>query len=70
MENLTHYPALVFIVAFLSLSLDSAAGAWSRRSSSSMNEEQKGDLSRHRLPRQECFALEDPAFEVGQGCIS
>ena len=45
MENLTHYPALVFAVAFVSLSLASAAGAWLRRRNSSMTEEQKDDLS-------------------------
>jgi len=27
MENLTHYPVLVFVAAFVSLSLASAAGA-------------------------------------------
>lgn len=45
MENLTHYPALVFALAFVSLSLASAASAWLRRRNSSMNEEQKDDLS-------------------------
>jgi dsDNA-binding SOS-regulon protein len=45
MENLTHYPVLVFAVAFLALSLASVAGAWLRRRTSSMNEEQKDDLS-------------------------
>jgi dsDNA-binding SOS-regulon protein len=45
MENLTHYPVLVFAVAFLSLSLASAASAWLRRRNSSINEEQKDDLS-------------------------
>jgi len=45
MENLTHYPALVFAVAFVSLSLASAAGAWLRRRNSGISEEQKEDLS-------------------------
>jgi hypothetical protein len=41
----THYPVLVFAVAFVSLSLASAASAWLRRLRSSMNEEQKDDLN-------------------------
>src|ERR1700743_907549 len=45
MENLTHFPVLVFAAAFLSLSLASAASAWLRRSNSRLNEEQKDDLS-------------------------
>ena len=45
MENLTHYPVLVFAVAFVSLSLASAASARWRRRNSSMSEEQKDDLS-------------------------
>ena len=45
MENLTHYPVLVFTLAFVSLSLASAASAWLRRRNSGMNEEQKDDLS-------------------------
>jgi hypothetical protein len=45
MENLTHYPVLVFAVAFISLSLASLAGAWLRRRHSSVSEEQKEDLS-------------------------
>jgi dsDNA-binding SOS-regulon protein len=45
MENLTHYPALVFAIAFVSLSLASAAGGWLRRRNAGMNEEQKDDLS-------------------------
>ena len=45
MENLTHYPVLVFALAFVSLSLASAASARLRRRSSGMNEEQKDDLS-------------------------
>jgi hypothetical protein len=44
MDNLTHYPVLVFAVAFVSLSLASAASAWLRRRNSSMDEEQKEDL--------------------------
>jgi hypothetical protein len=31
MENLTHYPVLVFAAAFFSLSLASETGAWLRR---------------------------------------
>jgi len=45
MENLTHYPVLVFAVAFVSLSLASVAGAWLRRRNSGISEEQKEDLS-------------------------
>jgi hypothetical protein len=45
MENLTHYPALVFAVAFVSLSLASLAGAWLRRRSSGLSDEQKDDMS-------------------------
>jgi dsDNA-binding SOS-regulon protein len=45
MENLTHHPVLVFALAFVSLSLASAASAWLRKRSSGMNEEQKDDLS-------------------------
>ena len=45
MENLTHYPVLVFAVAFVSLSFASAAGAWLRRRNSGMTEEHKDDLS-------------------------
>lgn len=45
MENLTHYPVLIFAFAFVSLSLASAAGAWLRRRTSSMTEEHKDDLS-------------------------
>ena len=45
MENLTHYPVLVFALAFVSLSLASAASAWLRRRRTGMNAEQKEDLS-------------------------
>jgi hypothetical protein len=45
MESLTHYPALVFAVAFVSLSLASAASARLRRRHFIMTEEQKDDLS-------------------------
>lgn len=44
MEDLTHYPVLVFLVAFVSLSLASATGAWLRRRSPSVVTEQKEDL--------------------------
>lgn len=44
MEDLTHYPVLVFAVAFVSLSLASATGAWLRRRSPSVVTEQKEDL--------------------------
>jgi hypothetical protein len=39
METLTHYPVLVFAVAFTSLSLASAAGAWLRRRYPSVSDE-------------------------------
>ena len=45
MENLTHYPVLVFAMAFLSLSLASAVSGRLRRRNSGMNEELKDDLS-------------------------
>jgi hypothetical protein len=45
MENLTHYPVLVFAAAFVSLSLASAAGARLRKRYPSVNDEQKDDLS-------------------------
>ena len=45
MENLTHYPVLVFVLAFVSLSLASAAGAWVRRRYPLVSDEQKDDLS-------------------------
>jgi hypothetical protein len=45
MENLTHYPVLVFAVAFVSLSLASAAGVWLRRRYPRVSDEQKDDLS-------------------------
>lgn len=44
MEDLTHYPVLVFAVAFVSLSLASATGAWVRRRYPSVVTEQKEDL--------------------------
>ena len=45
MESLTHYPVLVFAVAFMSLSLASATSARLRRRHSIMTDEQKDDLS-------------------------
>src|SRR5258705_13618264 len=45
MENLTHYPVLVFAAAFVSLSLASAAGARLRTRYPSVSDEQKNDLS-------------------------
>src|SRR3979409_289684 len=45
MENLTHYPVLVFAAAFVSLSLASAAGARLRKRYPSVSDEQKDDLS-------------------------
>jgi len=45
MENLTHYPVLVFAAAFASLSLASAAAAWLRRRYSSVSDELNEDLS-------------------------
>jgi hypothetical protein len=45
MENLTHYPVLVFALAFVSLSLASAAGAWVRKRYPRVSDEQKDDLS-------------------------
>ncbi len=45
MENLTHYPALVFVAAFVSLSLASAAGARLRRRYPSASDERNEQLS-------------------------
>jgi hypothetical protein len=45
MENLTHYPVLVFAVAFTSLSLASAAGAWLRRRYPRVSDERNEHLS-------------------------
>ena len=45
MENLTHYPVLVFAVALVSLSLASAAGILLRRRYPNVSDEQKDDLS-------------------------
>jgi hypothetical protein len=45
MENLTHYPVLVFAVALVSLSLASVAGVRLRRRYPSVSDEQKDDLS-------------------------
>jgi len=45
MENLTHYPVLVFAAAFVSLSLASAAGARLRTRYPSVSDEQKNDVS-------------------------
>ena len=44
MENLTHYPVLVFVVAFALLSLASMAGAWLRRRYPDITDEHKDDL--------------------------
>src|SRR6266849_1862723 len=45
MENLTHYPVLVFVAAFVSLSLASAAGARLRRRYPSVSDERNEHLS-------------------------
>jgi hypothetical protein len=45
MENLTHYPALVFIVAFVSLSLASMVGVWLRSRYPNITDEHKDDLN-------------------------
>src|SRR6266481_715200 len=45
MENLTHYPVLVFAAAFVSLSLASVAGAWLRTRYPSVSDEHKNDLN-------------------------
>ena len=44
MENLTHYPVLVFAAAFVSLSLSSESGAWLRRRYSDASDEQNEAL--------------------------
>jgi hypothetical protein len=44
MENLTHYPWLVFGATFVTLWLASVAGSWLRRRSPSAGDEQKEDL--------------------------
>jgi hypothetical protein len=44
-ESLTHYPLLVFAVAFVSLSLASAAGTWLQRRYPAVKDEEKDDLS-------------------------
>lgn len=45
METLTHYPVLVFAVAFTLLSLASAAGSWLRRQYPSVSDERNENLS-------------------------
>src|SRR6266481_1353444 len=45
MENLTHYPVLVFAAAFVSLSLASELGAWLRRRYSGASDERNEALS-------------------------
>jgi len=45
MENLTHYPVLVFAVAFILLSAASIAGAWLHRRYPNITDEHKDDLS-------------------------
>jgi hypothetical protein len=45
MENLTHYPALVFAAAFVFLSLASETGAWLRRRYSGVSDERNEALS-------------------------
>src|SRR3984893_4189854 len=45
MENLTHYPVLVFAAAFVSLSLASETGAWLRRRYSGASDERNEALS-------------------------
>jgi len=45
MENLTHYPVLVFAVAFSLLTLASMAGAWLRRRYPDITDEHKDGLS-------------------------
>src|SRR6202047_4725320 len=44
MENLTHYPLLVFTAAFVTLWLASGAGSWLRRRSPSAGDERNEDL--------------------------
>ena len=45
MENLTHYPVLVFAAAFILLSLASIAGTWLRRRDPNITDEHKDNLS-------------------------
>ncbi len=45
MENLTHYPVLVFAAAFFFLSLASETGAWLRRRYSGVSDERNEALS-------------------------
>src|ERR1700687_4273297 len=45
MENLTHYPVLVFAAAFVSLSLASESGAWLRMRYSGASHERNEALS-------------------------
>jgi len=45
MENLTHYPVLVFAAAFVCLSLASETGAWLRRRYSGVSDERNEALS-------------------------
>ena len=45
MENLTHYPVLVFATAFILLSAASTAGAWLHRRYPNITDEHKDDLS-------------------------
>jgi hypothetical protein len=44
MENLTHYPLLVFTAAFVTLWLASVAGSWLRRRNPSAGDERNEDL--------------------------
>lgn len=44
MENLTHYPLILFIAAFVGLWLGAAAGSWLRQRGREVNEEQTEDL--------------------------
>jgi hypothetical protein len=41
MENLTHYPLLLFVVSFAAMSVVAVAGSWLRRRSPTADEEQK-----------------------------
>ena len=45
MENLTHYPVLVFAAAFILLSIASIAGAWLHKLYPNITDEHKDDLS-------------------------
>ena len=44
MENLTHYPLLLFVAVFVALWLASVAGSWLRRRNLSAEDEQHEDL--------------------------